>query len=336
MKMALALARKGLGQTSPNPAVGAVVVRKGKVLGRGYHKGAGLPHAEVEALRACTGPVRGATLYVTLEPCSTHGRTPPCVEAILDAGFARVIIGAIDPNPKHAGRGVALLRKAGVEVVVGVLGQECAWLNREFNKWIVTGLPYVYAKAGMSLDGRISRPPGESQRITSVASRAHAQQLRARVDAILIGAETLRRDNPKLTVRGIPGAKQPWRVVMTKSGNLPPEAHLFTDRFRDKTLVFKGKSLRAVLKELGKRQVTSVMIEGGMRMLGEAFDKQLIDAVHLYMAPVLLGGPTVAIGGRGVAAISDAPRVIDPKYELVGSDLHLCGQLDYPAGAKQA
>lgn len=329
MAVALSEASKGLGQTSPNPAVGAVIVRDGRIVARGYHHGAGLPHAEVEALRAAKSSVRGATLYVTLEPCSTHGRTPPCVHAIMAAGLSRVVIGAIDPNPKHAGRAVKVLEEAGVAVETGVLQRECEALNREFNKWILSGLPYVYAKAGMSLDGRISRPPGESQWITGPASRAHAQQLRARVDAILIGAETLRRDNPKLTVRGVAGAKQPWRVVVTRRGPLPSEAHLFTDAFKDKTIVVQGKSLRTVLKELGRRQITSVLIEGGMRVLGQAFDHQLVDAVQFYVAPSLIGGPTTAIGGRGVANVRMAPRVRSATYERIGDDFVVQGEVDY-------
>lgn len=327
MAMALREAAKGVGHTSPNPAVGAVLVRSGKVIGRGFHKGAGCPHAEIEALKSVRGRVRGATLYVTLEPCSTHGRTPPCVDAVIEAGVARVVIGAIDPNPKHAGRAVALLEKAGIEVKTGVLSAQCEALNREFNKWITTGMPYVYAKAGMSLDGRISRAPGEPQWITSSASRSHAHRLRARVDAILVGAETLRRDNPRLTVRGIPGAKQPWRVVLTKSGQLPADAHLFTDKFRDKTLVFKDRTLRSVLRELGRREITSVLIEGGMRVLGQAFDQQLVDAVEFYVAPMFLGGPTVAVGGRGVGTVIEAPRIRNPLYERIGDDLHLSGEV---------
>jgi diaminohydroxyphosphoribosylaminopyrimidine deaminase/5-amino-6-(5-phosphoribosylamino)uracil reductase len=206
MRAALREARRGLGQTSPNPAVGAVIVRAGRIVARGHHRRAGLPHAEIEALQVLRQPqlARRATLYVTLEPCSTHGRTPPCVEAIVRHSFARVVIGAIDPNPAHAGRGVELLRAAGIDVVTGVLESECRELNVAFNKWIVTGLPFVIAKAALSLDGRLTRPPGEGQWLSNAASRADAHRLRASVDAILIGAGTLRADNPRLTVRGVP------------------------------------------------------------------------------------------------------------------------------------
>ncbi len=332
MRAALREAERGVGHTSPNPAVGAVIVRGGRIVARGHHRRAGLPHAEIEALCALKKPgiARGATLYVTLEPCSTQGRTPPCVEAIVRAGFARVFIGTIDPNPAHSGRGIALLKKAAIDVVAGILESECRALNVAFNKWIVTGLPWVIAKAGMSLDGRLTRPPDQSQWITSPASRADAHRLRARVDAILIGAQTLRADNPRLTVRGIPGARQPWRVVLTRGGALPTVAHLFTDAQRDRTLVYRRRSLRAVLRDLGSKAITSVLIEGGSRVLGEAFDRRLVDEVQLYLAPLLLGGPGVVIGGRGAGFTAEAPRLRDPCYKRIGGDLRLRAFVEYP------
>ena len=230
MRLALREARRGIGSTSPNPAVGAVIVRSGRVIAKGWHKRAGQPHAEVEALRALKNPAaaKGATIYITLEPCCTHGRTPPCTEALIAAGFARVVLGATDPNPAHAGRAVPILKKAGIRVTCGILAAECEALNVAFNKWGATGMPFVIAKAGMSLDGRLSRPPGEGQWLTSALSRADAMHLRASVDAILIGAGTLRTDNPRLTLRGVAG-RQPLRVVITRSGRIPNDAHLFTD-----------------------------------------------------------------------------------------------------------
>ena len=331
MTAALREAARGIGHTSPNPAVGAVIVRGGRIVARGWHRRAGQPHAEIEAIRALGKPelARDATLYVTLEPCSTHGRTPPCVEAIVRAGFARVVLGAIDPNPAHAGRGVALLRAAGIAVTGGVLEAECRALNAAFNKWIATGLPWVIAKAGMSLDGRLTRPPGEGRWITSPASRADSHRLRARVDAILIGAQTLRDDNPRLTVRGIPGARQPWRVIFARSGPLPEEARVFTDARRERTLVYRGQSLRAVLRDLGRREITSVLIEGGTRVLGEAFDRRLVDEAQFYIAPVLLGGPKVAIGGLGAGSNETAPRLANPSCKRIGSDLRLSGRVEY-------
>jgi diaminohydroxyphosphoribosylaminopyrimidine deaminase/5-amino-6-(5-phosphoribosylamino)uracil reductase len=333
MRAALREARRGLGLTSPNPAVGAVVVRDRKIVARGFHRQAGLPHAEIEALRALKNPVlaKGATLYVTLEPCSTHGRTPPCVEAILRAGFRRVVIGTIDPNPAHAGRGVDLLRAAGVTVTTGVLEAECRELNAAFNHWMVTKMPLVIAKAGMSLDGRLTRPPGEGQWLTCPASRADAQQLRAQVDAILIGGETLRADNPHLTVRGVPGARQPWRIILTRSGKLPEKAHVFTDAHRDRTLVYQGKTMRAVMRDLGRRQISSVLIEGGGQVLGEAFDRKLVQRVQFYIAPLLCGGPAVVVGGTGAGSTAESVIIRHPRYRKVGSDLRLTGEVEYPA-----
>jgi len=335
MQAALAEARRGLGATSPNPAVGAVMVRGDQIIGSGWHRKAGLPHAEIEALRSLADPAlaKGATLYVTLEPCSTHGRTPPCSQAILEAGIRRVVIGTLDPNPAHAGRAVDILRAAGLEVRGGVLEEECRRLNLAFNKWIVTRMPWVIAKAGMSLDGRITRPPDAPRWITNAASRADTHRMRAQVDAILIGGETLRVDNPQLTVRGLPGEapRQPWRVIVSRSGNLPPEATVFTDEHCDRTLVFAGRALRSVLEELGQREMISVLIEGGMRVLGEAFDERLVDQVCLYVAPLLLGGPKLVLGGLGAGSTAEAPRIINPQYERFGDDLRLWGNVEYAA-----
>ena len=327
MRAALREARRGVGFTSPNPAVGAVIVRGGRIVARGFHRCAGMPHAEIEAIDALKNVrlAHGATLFVTLEPCSTHGRTPPCVEAIMRSGFARVVIGAIDPNPAHAGRGVDLLRAAGIGVVSGVLENECRELNAAFNKWIVTGMPFVIAKAALSLDGRLTRPAGEGQWLSSAASRADVQRLRASVDAILVGAGTVRADNPRLTVRGIPGARQPWRVVLARKP-LPKDAHIFTDQHRDRTLVFCDQPLRAVLRDLGRRKITSVLIEGGGTVLGEAFDRRLVDRVHFYLAPILCGGPDV-IGGRGAASTAASLVLKNPRYTKIGGDLRMTAEV---------
>jgi diaminohydroxyphosphoribosylaminopyrimidine deaminase/5-amino-6-(5-phosphoribosylamino)uracil reductase len=276
-------------------------------------------------------------MYVTLEPCSTHGRTPPCVEAIIAAGLRRVVVGAVDPNPRHRGRGLALLRAAGLEVTEGLLAAEAEALNRRFNKWIATGLPWVIAKAGLSLDGRLTRPPGEGQWLTSEASRRDAQQLRLRADAILVGGNTVRIDNPRLTVRGIPQADQkvqPWRVILTRGRSaLPRAAHLFTDAAKDRTLVFIKRPLRAVLRTLAREHgVTTVLIEGGMRLLGEAFDRRLVDEVCFYMAPLICGGPIVAVGGIGAASTPAAVRLRDPEYRRIGDDLRMSGLVERESG----
>jgi diaminohydroxyphosphoribosylaminopyrimidine deaminase/5-amino-6-(5-phosphoribosylamino)uracil reductase len=326
MGLALAEARKGIGYTSPNPTVGAVIVRDGRVLARGHHHAAGQPHAEIEAILALRKPelARGATLYVTLEPCSTLGRTPPCTAAIIQQGFARVVFGATDHNPAHAGRAEKILRDAGLTVRSGVLSAECTALNVGWNHWIRTRQPYVIAKCGMSLDGRISSHP-EARWITSAAARADAMELRARVDAILVGGGTIRADDPQLTVR-LPGAtRQPWRVVVTKSGRLPRTARVFTDEHRERTLVFQGTPLREVLAALGALDVTSVLIEGGGRILGEAFDQGLVHKANFYVAPQILGGPTPAIGGNGVEKSARAWRLETPDFSRIGDDVRISG-----------
>lgn len=325
MRAALLEAKKGLGHTSPNPAVGAVLVVNGKIVAKGHHKLAGSPHAEIECLRRFKGRVsRSAVLYVTLEPCSTTGRTPPCTDAITEAGVRRLVIGATDPNPSHAGRGIERLKRAGLKVRAGVLAEECSVLNEAFNKWIQTRRPFVTAKCGMSLDGRLSAPPGETPWITSTASRRHAQQLRAQVDAILVGAGTLRADDPRLTARSS-GARQPWRIVLSRSGSLPRGARLFTDRFAARTIVHRGENLDAVLHELGEREITSVLIEGGGDILGQALDRRLVDKVQLYLGPVLTGGPIIAFPGIGADSTEQAPRLKRVRYERIGQDVCITG-----------
>ncbi len=328
MRAALAEARKGLGKTGPNPAVGAVISKNGKILSRGWHRGAGKPHAEIEALRNLKNPAlaRGATLHVTLEPCSTHGRTPPCTGAIIQAGFARVVFGATDPNPKHAGRAKEILEDAGIQTLTGVLGEECTLLNRAWNKWIATGLPFVTAKAGMSLDARIASPP-DRRWITSEAARRDAMRLRAECGALLVGAETVRTDNPLLTIRGLRVKEHPLRAVWSRSGQIPSDCHLLTDEHRDRTIIYKGKPLAAVLRDLGKHGVQHVLIEGGGKTLGEALDRHLIDRIVFYIAPVLLGGPTPALGGHGAPSNESAIRLKNPTYRRIGPDLRVEGEL---------
>jgi diaminohydroxyphosphoribosylaminopyrimidine deaminase / 5-amino-6-(5-phosphoribosylamino)uracil reductase len=329
MRAALREALKGLGATSPNPAVGAVIVKNGRILARGWHRVAGLPHAEVEALRALASPelARDSTLYVTLEPCSTQGRTPPCTEAILAAGIRRVVVGATDPHPAHAGRGLELLRKHGVAVETGVLEAECRRLNRAFFKWITTGLPWVIAKAALSLDGRITRVPGEGQWLTGPVARRDAHRLRVRADAVLVGAGTVRADDPSLTVRAVPlpaGKPQPWRVVLTRSGNLPAEAQLFTDEHRERTLVYRNRSLQEVLAELGGLyQVNTVLAEGGGEILGSLFEQKLVDEVCFYLAPLLCGGPAMGVAGHG--RLLECVSLEEVEYKKLGRDLRLCG-----------
>jgi diaminohydroxyphosphoribosylaminopyrimidine deaminase/5-amino-6-(5-phosphoribosylamino)uracil reductase len=330
MRVALREARKGLGLTSPNPAVGAILVIRGRVVARGHHRQAGLPHAEIECLRNFGRLVpKDAILYITLEPCSTRGRTGACTGEIVKAGVKNVVIGSIDVNPQHQGRGVKLLRDAGLRVEVGVLASECAALNEAFNKWIVTGAPFIIAKCGMSLDGRLSRPPNELQWLTTPQARRHARALRAQVDAILVGAQTVRIDNPKLTVRNTGRSRQPFRVVLTRSGKLPDKAHVFTDRFAHRTVIYRKSSLQSVLRELGRKQITSVLIEGGGDILGQALDQRLIDKVQIYLGPIMSGGPIVAFGGCGSLSTQRAPRLERVSYQEIGQNVCVTGYPKY-------
>lgn len=319
MRRALALARRGTGQTSPNPCVGAVVVRNGRVIGEGWHKVAGGPHAEVNALARTNA--RGATLYVTLEPCCTHGRTPPCTDAIIAAGIRRVVVAAIDPNPKHRGRGLRLLRQAGLRVDAGLLADEATALNTAFNKWIVIGKPLVIAKAALSLDGQMATRTGDSRWITSAAARGIAHRIRAQVDAIMVSAGTVVADDPRLTVRHGAGAgRQPWRVVVDTRGRSPLSARVFTDRHRNRTMVVTGLrsrtawretlaergvtvilirtkgshvKMQTMLRELGRRAITSVLVEGGAGLLGALFDAGQVDRVAYFYAPKVIAGVSV-------------------------------------------
>ena len=332
MRAALSEAKKALGQTSPNPAVGAVLVLDNRIVAKGHHREAGCDHAEIECLRNFGAPVPArATLYVTLEPCSTAGRTAPCTDAIISAGIRKVVVGAVDVNPRHSGKGIVQLRNAGVNVREGVLADDCARLNEAFNRWIVTGRPFVIAKCGMSLDGRLTRPDVEPRWITEPSARRHARVLRARVDAVLVGAETVRKDDPRLTVRGARGTPQPWRVVLTRSGNLPRRARLFSDRLAARTLIYKGKSLAGVLKDLGKRSITSVLIEGGGDVLGQALEARLIDEVQLYLGPILSGGPVVAFPSRGVSNTANAVRLGRVSYQRIGQSVCITGYPECPA-----
>jgi len=324
LRRALELAALGSGLTFPNPRVGAVLVRGGKIIGEGFHRRAGGPHAEVNAVRDAKKrghAAAGATLYVTLEPCSTHGRTPPCTGLILREKIARVVYAAIDPNPAHAGAATQLLRTAGVTVSSGLLADEATALNRDFNWSIVHRRPWVVAKIALSLDGKITTPPGDDRWLTSPKARRAAHELRWESDAILIGAETARRDNPQLTVRlpGKPRGKlQPLRIVVTRSGKIPRDLHLFTDRHRDRTQVFRNRALTDVMTDLGAQHITHVLIEGGGQVLSEAFRAGLVNEVAFFIAPALMGTIPRALHELGVEV-----KLHDVSYQRIGPDL-LC------------
>ncbi|MEY3896829.1 MAG: bifunctional diaminohydroxyphosphoribosylaminopyrimidine, partial [Verrucomicrobiota bacterium] len=318
MDLALDEARKGVGKTAPNPPVGAVIVKNGGLLGTGWHRAAGQPHAEREALAAAAGQdVRGATIYVTLEPCSTHGRTPPCTQGLIDAGIARVVYATVDRNPAHAGRADAMLQAAGIEVVSGVCREQAEKLLRPFFKVRETGLPWVIWKTAMSLDGRITRPPGEGQWLTGALARADVQKLRATVDAILTSGETVRRDKPALTIRVpelLSGRQQPWRVVVSDH----PET-LSLDESMERTLIRPRGDLAEILRKLASEQgVLTVMIEAGGVFSAAMFEAGLVDEVVVYYAPILCGGPSPGLGGAG---LKESLHLEEIDFQQFGNDI---------------
>lgn len=345
MRRTLALARRAEGMTRPNPPVGAIVVKNGERVGQGWHKKAGGPHAEVFALRQAGAKARGATLYVTLEPCSTSGRTPPCTEAILRAGISRVVVGSADPNPKHAGRGLRLLRKAGVQVEVGVCHDEAAALIAPFACHMLRRRPFFTLKLGLSLDGRLADHTHSSRWITGPEARNVVQAMRRSSDAILVGAGTVRHDNPSLWPR--PDKKRnPWRVVVVRNGPLPLSAQIFTDEHAARTLVAapkgwqpvcarrirklgatvlelpKTRRLPALAKELGRLGILHVLCEGGGILAGELIRSGLVGELCVFLSPLLIGGPVGAMGDAEWR-LSQAPQFRLQEFRSVGKDLFL-------------
>ncbi len=335
MKLALDLARNGIGKTAPNPPVGAVIVKNGVVLGSGWHRAAGMPHAERAAMADAIknhGPdaARGSTVYVTLEPCSTHGRTPPCTQGLIDAGVARVVYACVDRNPDHEGRADEILQSSGIEVTTRIGREDAEKLLRPFFKVRETGLPWLIWKTAMSLDGRITRPPGESQWLTGDASRNDVQKLRATVDAILTSGTTVRADKPALTIRVpelLDGRTQPWRVVFTdEPETLPQDAPLFTDEWSARTLIRPRHDLAGSLRRLVSEQgVLCALIEGGGIFSAALFEAELVDEVVVYIAPMITGGPTPALAGSGL--IESLP-LKETEYIQIGNDIRFRGVID--------
>lgn len=362
MERAIALARLGEGRVEPNPMVGAVIVDDdGRTLGEGYHKVYGGPHAEIVALRQAGERARGATLFVTLEPCSHTGKTPPCADAVLAAGLRRVVVGMQDPYPPVDGRGIDRLRSAGVDVSVGLLEPAVRRLNAPFRRLIEAGRPWVHAKWAMTLDGRLASRTGHSQWISGTASRAVVHRLRGRMDAILIGIGTALADDPLLTARPH-GPRVATRVVLDSRARLPLASRLVATARETPLLVFAGREaapervaalqsthvevlvaayeqprLAEVLHELGRREMTNVLIEGGSRILGAAFDAGLIDEVHAFMAPKLLGGINAApvLAGLGRAEVPESASLDRLRFEVLEGDLYVHGDLQ-PAGTPAA
>ena len=346
---ALELAAKGVGRTSPNPAVGAVIVRNGRVIGEGFHRRAGSPHAEIEALRRVNGTARGTTMYVTLEPCSHYGRTPPCADALIAAGITRVVVGMVDPNPLVRGRGLRRLRRAGIEVKTGVLKDACERINEDFACFVRTGKPFVMVKLAASLDGRIATANGDSQWISGEHSRRLVHELRNRVDAVMVGAETVRTDNPQLTCR-IRGGRDPLRVILDGRLRLDPQARVCTQPSKATTVVFTTQEhaqtkraavlgeqgvevvglagtdgrvpLLPLLHELGRRGVKSVLIEGGGQVAATALRERVVDKVLFFYAPLLLGSDGRAmIGQLNVDRIAAGYKLHTVEVQRSGNDI---------------
>ncbi|HEX7474325.1 MAG TPA: bifunctional diaminohydroxyphosphoribosylaminopyrimidine deaminase/5-amino-6-(5-phosphoribosylamino)uracil reductase RibD [Dehalococcoidales bacterium] len=356
MELALSLARLAQGQVSPNPAVGAVIVKNDAILGQGYTQPPGGDHAEIVALKQAGREARGATLYITLEPHCHQGRTPPCTRAIIDAGIAEVHFAVIDPNPQVAGKGHAELQKAGIKVYLGERAEEASEINEAFNKYILTGLPFVTVKFASSLDGKIATRAGESKWITGAAARKHVQHLRYVSDAVMTGANTVIIDDPRLTIRlAVKGGvthKQPLRIIIDGQGRTPRQARLFKEPGRTLLVVANTVTpevkrnlketgaellempadngvidLAELLKVLGSREITSILVEAGGILLGSLFDRGLVDKVIALMAPIIIGGEEArpSVAGRGVEKLSDCARLKRVRVERVGEDVMVVG-----------
>jgi diaminohydroxyphosphoribosylaminopyrimidine deaminase/5-amino-6-(5-phosphoribosylamino)uracil reductase len=362
MQLALKLAARAYGDTSPNPMVGAVLVKNGRVIGKGWHHRAGEPHAEVNAIQnAWKRDPNGATLYVTLEPCSTFGRTPPCTEAIVDAGIKRVVVAATDPNPKHSGAGLDFLKRKGISITKGLLENEAQQLNEYFNHWIVRRRPFVTVKSAMSLDGRIATRSGDSKWITSEQARDYSMWLRRGVDGVLVGVNTVVQDDPALTLRPnrrlkvIPKEKRLRRIILDPQARIPLNARVIRDEFAGLTTVVVAKNadtsavhaiskhvtilimplhrgkfdLDVLLEELGKEDITSVLVEGGGETNGAFLSAGLVQRVVFFYAPKIIGGwdAPKAVGGLCLGETHREIRLKDAQWKKVGRDLMLTGRI---------
>jgi diaminohydroxyphosphoribosylaminopyrimidine deaminase / 5-amino-6-(5-phosphoribosylamino)uracil reductase len=354
LRMALRLARKAEGRTSPNPIVGAVLVRGGNIVGAGYHRFAGGDHAEIAALKRAGRKARGATLYITLEPCSHYGRTPPCTQALIDAGIKEVVAGTRDPNPLVAGRGVRQLRRAGTKVRVGLLEAECRALIEPFSKYITRRLPFVTLKLAATLDGKIATVSGDARWISNVESRQWVHRLRNQVDAVLVGVETVRADDPQLTCR-IPGGRNPWRVVLDSRLRIPISARILRQRAPGKTIVAttdgvsaaRARAIEALgaevwrlprrnrrvswlplLKKLASSGVVTVMIEGGANVAASALKEKIVDKIVFFYAPKILGGDgRVMFDALGIRRMRQSIPVKRLQVRKSGGDLIVSGYL---------
>jgi len=359
MRQALSLAELALGQVSPNPAVGAVVVKDGEIAGRGYTQPPGYEHAEIMALKQAGEKSRGSVMYVTLEPCCHHGRTPPCTRSIIDAGVSEVHIAMLDVNPQVLGSGLCEMEESGINVSVGECEEAARDINEAYIKFITTGMPFITAKFAVSLDGKIATRSGESRWITGETARRHVHKLRYINDAVMTGVNTVIADDPKLTVRccgkGGTTKHQPLRVIVDGKGRIPLTAQVFREPGRTVVVLNRVASmeekssftrvgaelielpsekeyveLHRLLKTLGEREITSVLVEGGSFLLGSLFDEKLVDKVIAFIAPVIIGGEQArtAVGGGGIDKITDALRLKRVKVEQFGEDVMVSGYIE--------
>ncbi|AMA73647.1 MULTISPECIES: bifunctional diaminohydroxyphosphoribosylaminopyrimidine deaminase/5-amino-6-(5-phosphoribosylamino)uracil reductase RibD [Aneurinibacillus] len=352
MELALKLAAAARGQTSPNPMVGCVLVKNGEVVGMGAHLRAGEAHAEVQALRMAGTKAKGATAYVTLEPCSHYGRTPPCADALIEHGVQTVVVAMLDPNPLVAGRGVAKLKEAGVNVLTGICEAEAKRLNEVFITFITTGRPFVTVKTAMTLDGKVATYSGSSRWITGEEARREVHRMRHEHDAILVGVNTVLADNPQLTTRLSPGGKNPIRVIVDTTLRIPMDANVLTDgqaptwifttehADRTKRAQLEEKRIRVfstgdgpkvdidcLLATLGEQQVSSLLVEGGSQINSAFLHARAINKVVAYVAPKLVAGQNAPtpFGGLGIEEMADAISLMDVSFEKVGNDMKISG-----------
>jgi diaminohydroxyphosphoribosylaminopyrimidine deaminase/5-amino-6-(5-phosphoribosylamino)uracil reductase len=357
MRRALELAGKAAGRTSPNPMVGAVIVKNGRVIAEGYHKKAGRPHGEIEALRKAGKRARGAQMFVNLEPCCHKGRTPPCTDAIIESGIKEVFVGLRDPNPLVAGKGIRQLKRAGITVHSGLLKVECQRLNEVFVKYVQTGTPFVTLKSALSLDGKIATSTGESQWITGPEARERVHRMRDQVDAILVGAGTVLKDNPRLTTRLKKGkGHNPARVILDARAEIPLKARVFHHANRDRVVYITTNkasavrvnrlkdrgievqmisersnriSLNKLIKILGSMEIDSVLLEGGGGINASALKEGIVDKVVLFLAPLIIGGESAlgVVGGPGIKSLKQALPIKNLTVTPVGADWMVEGYL---------
>jgi diaminohydroxyphosphoribosylaminopyrimidine deaminase/5-amino-6-(5-phosphoribosylamino)uracil reductase len=328
MSLAVSLAKRALGETSPNPMVGAVIVKNDKVIGKGYHRKAGGPHAEINAINSSKGDIGNSTLYVTLEPCCTFGRTPPCTGAIIDAGIKKVVVGCLDPNPRHAGKGVDILETAGIEVVVGIKGKECTDLNEAFFHWITTGRPFVLLKMAMTLDGKIATHDGKSKWITGPSARLRVQKLRQWADAIMVGAETARTDKPSLTVREFHKNRQPRRLIVSRKLTDKDAHGLLCPGEKPEILSASCRQewIRE-FKRLGKEGVVSLLAEGGGELAASLLKAGMANKIEFHIAAKILGGRNSrpVVGGENPSSLAEAFNIQNMSVKKMGDDLCISG-----------